>query len=68
MMGGIKNRLFMEQLLETLPQAGKMIVKERKPATSQEAALLADDYVTARKESKPTGPIKQLCSRVSKRS
>ena len=30
-----------------------MFVKERKPATSQEAALLADDYVTAHKEGKP---------------
>ena len=44
----------MEQLLETLPPAVKIFVKERKPTTSQEAALLADDYVTAHKESRLT--------------
>ena len=55
----IKDKLILEQLLETLPQAVKMFVKERKPATSQEAALLADDYVTAHKESKPNVSIKR---------
>ena len=50
----IKDKQILEQLLETLPPAVKMFIKERKPATSQEAVLLADDYVTALKESKPT--------------
>ena len=50
----VKDKLILEQLLETLPQAVKKFVNERKPATSREAALLADDYVTAHKDGKPT--------------
>ena len=39
----------MEQLIDTLPLAVKIFVKERHPENSEEAAKYADDYWQARK-------------------
>ena len=47
----VKDRVVLEQLLDTLPTSVRVFVKERKPTSSAEAAHLADDYITARKES-----------------
>ena len=47
----VKDRVILEQLLDTLPPGVRVFVKERKPASSAEAALLADDHITARRES-----------------
>ena len=42
--------MFLEQLVNTLPQDVRVWVKERKPKTSTEAGQLADDYIQVRKQ------------------
>ena len=44
----MKDRIVMEQLINTMPSQVRVWVKERKPKTSKEAGELADDYVQAR--------------------
>ena len=44
----IKDRVVMEQLINTLPGQVRVWVKERKPTSSREAGQLADDYIQAR--------------------
>ena len=46
----VKDRVVMEQLIDTLPSAVRVYVREHKPKSSQEAGELADDYVQARLE------------------
>ena len=50
----VKDKIVLEQLLETLPLNAKLFVKKRKPATSEEAARLADDYISAHKDQRQT--------------
>ncbi|XP_065062272.1 uncharacterized protein LOC135689086 [Rhopilema esculentum] len=45
----ISNAIIMEQLLSSLPLELQIWIRERKPTTSEEAAILADDYLLARK-------------------
>ena len=45
----IREAIVTEQLLSTLPEEIRVWVKERKPKTSMEAGVLADDYIQARK-------------------
>ena len=42
--------MFLEQLVNTLPQDVRVWVKERKPKTSTEAGQLAEDYIQVRKQ------------------
>ena len=44
----LKDHIVMEQLIDTLPSAVRIYVKEHKPKTSEEAGELADDYIQAR--------------------
>ena len=44
----IKDRVVMEQRINTLPGQVRVWVKERKPTSSREAGQLADDYIQAR--------------------
>ncbi len=45
----VRDKVVMEQLIDTLPLAVKIFVKERHPENSEEAAKYADDYWQARK-------------------
>ena len=45
----IQDQVILEQLLNTLPKDMCIFVKERKPKSSLEASMLADDYLQARK-------------------
>ena len=49
-MEAVKDKLVMEQLIETLPSYVRIWVKERKPKTSKEAGEYADDYFQAHLE------------------
>ena len=44
------DQVVLEQLLNMLPEDACIFVKEKKPKTSMEAARLADDYITGRKD------------------
>ena len=44
------DQVILEQFLKTLADDVRVFVRERNPATSSEAAKLADDYLQARKE------------------
>ena len=45
----VKDLIVKEQLIDTLPENIRVYVKERKPATSQEAGELADDHTRMKK-------------------
>ena len=45
----VREKIVIEQLLNTMPGDLKIWVAERKPATSAEAGALADDYLQARR-------------------
>ena len=51
----IQDQVILEQLLNTLPKDMGIFVRERKPKSSLEASMLADDYLQARKGI-PYGP------------
>ena len=51
-MEDVLDRVVLEQLLLTLREDARIFVKERKPATSQEAAKLADDFFTAQTDAR----------------
>ena len=46
----VRDLVVREQILNTLPEHIRIWVKEHKPATSMEAAQLADDYVQAQRQ------------------
>ena len=46
----LRDLVVLEQLLNTLPEDARIVVKERKPKTSMEAGSLADDFIAARKD------------------
>lgn len=55
--GQVKEKIVMEQLINTLPEPVRIYVKEHKPKDSTQAGELADDYIQARglaMEKKPT--------------
>lgn len=60
----IRDRIVLEQFVNTLPSNVKVWVQEHKPETSEVAAKLADDYLQARKttisEEKKGKPLSQL--------
>ena len=45
----VKDRIVLEQFLNTLPEEVKIFVKERKPKSAEEGGKFADDFVQARK-------------------
>ena len=45
----IQDQVILKQLLNTLPKDMFIFVKERKPKSTLEASMLADDYLQARK-------------------
>ena len=47
----VRDRVVLEQLLNTLPEEVRVFIRERQPKSSEEAGRLADDYYQARKES-----------------
>lgn len=51
----VRDRVVMEQFLNMQPEDIKVFILERKPATTEEAGRLADDFLLARKEGKPEG-------------
>ena len=46
----VKDRVVLEQLLNSLPENVRIWVMERKPKSSEEAGKLADDYAQARRQ------------------
>ena len=56
----VRDRIVMEQFLNLQPEDIKVFIRERKPATSEEAGKLADDFLLARKESKSEGDRRSL--------
>ena len=46
----VVDMVILEQFLKTFPDNVRGFVRERSPASSEEAAKLADDYLLARKE------------------
>jgi len=52
-MEAIQDQVILEQFLNTLPKDMCIFIKERKPKSSVEASVLADDFVQARKSILP---------------
>ena len=48
----VLDQIVLEQFLKTLPDDVRVLVRERSPGKSEEAAKLADSYLQARKEDK----------------